>query len=121
MSSVPGAASTVVRDLLDAQAAAPREAVGRHVGRPRVGRAAGPRLLVPDRPPGPATLPCAVAVPGLRPTTFGALGDLVALDVDGVHGVGQHVHVTRWWEPPRVVPTTGDGFQASQGTGMRLQ
>lgn len=115
MSFVPGAASTAVRDLLRAPVGAPLPAVVRHAGSTRVGLTVGTRLLVLDRSTGPGTLPCTVSAPLLSPSDVGAPGDVVGLDVDGVHGRRQTVCVARWWDPPRVRPTGRSALPARQG------
>lgn len=105
MSFVPGAASTAVRDLLDAARDAPVQAVVRHVGATRVGLQAGTRLLVLDRTTGPHTLPCTITAPLLDPSDVGAPGDVVRVEAGRVHGLRQTVQVTRWWHPAQVRPT----------------
>ncbi len=104
MTFVPGAASTVVRDLLARTRDVDTIAEVRHVGRTRVALAVGDRLLVLESAPGAGTLPCSVVVPRLDPARIGAAGDGVRLTPTGVHGRSLVVQVTRWWHPARVQP-----------------
>jgi hypothetical protein len=101
---LPGvAASTAVRDLLDAPLDAARQGEVVHVGRRRAGVRVGPRLLVVETVADDATLPCAVVAPDLDLLALGPVGATVVVGGGGLGAGGSWWPVRRWWAPSRVV------------------
>ncbi|GAA4354283.1 oxamate carbamoyltransferase subunit AllH family protein [Angustibacter luteus] len=103
MGLVAGAGSTA---LLDAFGGGTGQVV--RVGSGAVSVALpGPRLLVLDLHPGPASLPCAVLAPALATVVAAGavvVGDEVMINSFGLQLPSCWVQVSRWWSPARVLP-----------------